>query len=217
MPRVTSAPHLPESVDDERCEICREPLADGACPNTVCRLPDPEFSRIYTVSEDAEETWRLIYRYKYGEEEKHLAEDLGRMLVDYLRANRSELRRFDLITFTALYIGPRARRLWDYLQLIFEAAERIDPDWPFAQGLITKERPTGRFLGIGVRDRRTIAEGELREALRVPDPGRVEGKRVLVVDDVFSEGFTLREMARALREAGAEEAAGLVFARRKGA
>ncbi len=82
--------------------------------------------------------------------------------------------------------------------------------------LIVKRAPTGRFLGIGVEERRQIAEGELRDALSVPEPERVAGKRVLVLDDVFSEGFSMREMARVLRLAGADEVAGLVFARRKG-
>jgi len=200
----------------ERCDVCCEPLAEGACPNTVCRLPDREFTRVYTVSESAEETWQLIYRYKY-DEEKHLAEDLGQMLVDFLDKNQGELQRFDLLTTVALYIGPNAPRLWDYLELIVDAAEAAERGWPFESDVITKVRPTGRFLGTGVEERRAIAEGELRDALRVPDPSRVEGKRVLVIDDAYSEGFTLREMARALRRAGAEEVAGLVLARRKGA
>lgn len=201
---------------DSRCPTCREPLVDHACPSAVCRLPDPEFSRIYTVSESAEETWQLMYRYKY-DEEKHLAGDLGRMLAAYLQDHRDELGRFDLVTPSALYIGPEALRLWDYLELILDEARRIDTSWPFASDLITKVRPTGRFLGIGVEERLAIAEGELRTALRVPDPSRVEGRRILVIDDMYSEGFTLREMARALRQAGAAEVAGLVFARRKGA
>ncbi|UUP15401.1 ComF family protein [Aeromicrobium wangtongii] len=205
----------PQAPLDGLCTVCCEALVDGACPNTVCRLPDRAFSRLYTVSESADETWDLIYRFKYGEE-KELAEQLGRMLVDYLQDRRAELERFDHLTTTALYIGPQARRLWDYLQLIQDAAQRIDPSWPFATDLIAKVRPTGRFLGIGVDDRRVIAEGELRDALQVPDPSRVEGRRVLVIDDAYSEGFTLREMARALRQAGAVEVAGLVFARRKG-
>lgn len=198
-----------------RCPVCREPLPDGSCPNTVCRLPDRTFSRVYTVSEDADETWDLVYRFKYGEE-KHLADHLGGMLVAFLADNRVELGRFDVLTGVALYTGPRAQRLWDYLQLILDAAQRIDPGWPFETDLITKVQPTGRFLGIGVEERRAIAEGELRGALRVPDPGRVEGRRVLVIDDAYSEGFTMREMARALRQAGAVEVAGLVLARRKG-
>lgn len=200
----------------EGCTVCRAPLVGGACPNTVCGLPDREFSRIFTVSETAEEMWQLVFRYKYGEE-KHLADALGRMLVEFLEENRAELQRFDVLTTAALYTGPQARRLWDYLELIVNAAERIDPGWPFATDVITKVRPTGRFLGIGVRERLAIAEGELRAALRVPDPSRVAAKRVLVIDDVYSEGFTLREMARALQQAGAAEVAGLVFARRKGA
>ena len=215
VPRVTSASQTPALLD-ERCAFCREPLVDGVCPNTVCRLPDRAFSQIYTVSEDAEEMWQLIYRYKYGEE-KQLADELGRRLVAYLRAHRAELQRFDLFTTVALYIGPDAPRLWDYLQLFVDAAARIDGGWPFETEVITKVQPTGRFLGIGVDERRTIAEGELRSALRVPAPDRVEGKRILVIDDAYSEGFSLREMARALRRAGAAEVAGLVFARRKGA
>jgi predicted amidophosphoribosyltransferase len=190
-------------------------MVDGICPNTACGLPDRAFSQLYTVSENADETWGLIYRFKY-DEEKDLADDLGGMLVDFLVAHRAELDRFDLFTTTALYIGPEAARLWDYLQLIVDAAERIDPSWPFETDLIVKVRPTGRFLGIGVDERRAIAEGELRAALQVPEPSRVEGRRVLVIDDGYSEGFTLREMARALEEAGALEVAGLVFVRRKG-
>lgn len=212
---MTSALATNTQLDGE-CQVCREPLVDGACPNTVCRLPDRDFSHILTVSENAEETWQLIYRYKYGEE-KHLADDLARLLVEFLDAHRAELKRFDLLTPVALYIGPRAPRLWDYLHLVIDAARRIDDSWRFETDVITKVEPTGRFLGIGVEERRVIAERDLRSALRVPAPSRVEGKRVLVLDDAYSEGFTLREMARALRRAGAAEVAGLVFARRKGA
>jgi predicted amidophosphoribosyltransferase len=182
----------------------------------VCSLPDRGFSQIFTISEKAEEMWQLIYRYKYGEQ-KQLADDLGRMLVDYLQTHRAELGRFDLVTTVALYIGPEAPRLWDYLQLLVDAAKRIDDSWPFETEVIQKVRPTGRFLGLGVEERRVIAEGELRNALQVPNPHRVQSKRVLVIDDAYSEGFSLREMALALRQAGAVEVAGLVCARRKGA
>jgi predicted amidophosphoribosyltransferase len=41
----------------------------------------------------------------------------------------------------------------------------------------------------------------------------VAGSRILVIDDVFTEGSTLREVARALVKAGADEVAGLTLAR----
>ncbi|WP_299056179.1 phosphoribosyltransferase family protein [uncultured Nocardioides sp.] len=205
----------PGQPPDHRCAACSEPLVDGVCPNTVCRMPDRGFSRLYTVSDDPEGTWDLIRRFKY-DEERDLADHLGGMLAAYLIEHRDELSRFDAFTTTALYIGPRAQRLWDYLQVILDAALRVAPDLPFEPGLIAKAGPTGRFLDLGVEERRAIAEHDLRDALHVPDPARVAGRRILVVDDAYSEGFTLREMARTLLAAGAVEVAGLVLVRRKG-
>ncbi len=45
------------------------------------------------------------------------------------------------------------------------------------------------------------------------DPGAVEGRRILLVDDVCASGYTLLTVARALRRAGADEVAALVLAR----
>ena len=205
----------PPRLAARRCRVCREGLVDGTCRNTVCSLPDREFSEILTISERPDEAWDLICRYKY-DEDRSCAEPLARLLVGFLDQRRNEVQRFDLITTGALYVGPQALRLWDHLRLVLDAAARAAPQQPFAPDLITKAVPTGRFLGIGVEERRAIAEGELRAALAVPEPERVAGRRVLVLDDVYSEGFSLREMARVLRRAGAAEVAGLVFARRKG-
>ncbi len=198
------------------CRVCGHVL-DGArdCPNAVCTLEDRYFSRIYTISSRPDEMWSAIYSYKY-DEERSWADVLGRILVGFLEENREELQRFDLITTGAIYVGPRAIRLWDYLRLVLDAAGRLGPSLPIAPGLIAKSRPTGRFLGISPEARRTIAEGELRSALSVQEPERVAGRRVLVFDDVYSEGYSLREMARVLLGAGAVEVSGLVLARVKG-
>jgi predicted amidophosphoribosyltransferase len=202
--------------DGLTCVACGQVVDDrGSCANTVCGFDDRYFSRLYTVSDGAEEMWHAIYRFKYGEE-RDLAEVLARILVGFLEDNREQLAGYDLITTGAIYVGPRAHRLWDYLRVIVEAARRQGPGWPFAPGLIAKSGPTGRFLGISPAERRRIAEGELRAALSVPEPERVVGRRIIVLDDVYSEGFSLREMARVLTGAGAAEVAGLVFARRKG-
>jgi predicted amidophosphoribosyltransferase len=198
------------------CPFCGERLADGGpCPSATCTLDDRGFSRIYTVADRPEAMWDAVMAYKY-DEQRDWADVLGRILVGFLDDRRDELRRFDVITTGAIYVGPGAPRLWDYLRLVLDAAGRHGPDWPFAPGLVQKSRPTGRFLGISAQARREIAEGELRSALSVPERARVAGRRVLVFDDVFSEGYSLREMALALLGAGATEVAGLVLARRKG-
>jgi predicted amidophosphoribosyltransferase len=198
-----------------RCGLCGEPLVDGTCPNTVCGLDDPEFSRIFVVTERADPVWDAVCRYKY-DEDRGWADLLGRLLAGFLEERREDLQGYDLITAGALYVGPRANRLWDHLRPVLDAADRYAPGWPFAPDLIHKSAPSGQFLGRGVDTRRAIAEHGLRTVLSVPQPERVAGKRIVVVDDVYSEGFSLREMARVLRGAGAAEVAGLVLARKKG-
>lgn len=198
------------------CPVCGHGLVDGdPCPNTVCNLEDRYFSGIYTVSRHADEMWNAVSRFKY-DEDRGWAEVLGRILVGFLEERRAELEGYDFITTGAIYVGPRANRLWDHLRLILDAAQTDGPTWPFAPALIAKSAPTGQFLGKSPRERREIAEGELRTALSVPEPDLVAGRRILVFDDVYSEGFSMREMARALIRAGAAEVSGIVLARRKG-
>jgi predicted amidophosphoribosyltransferase len=198
------------------CPVCGQELVDGdRCANTVCNLDDRWFSRVYTACRRQEEMWAAVTRYKY-DQDREWAPILGRILVGFLEERRTELADYDLITTGALYVGPRAKRLWDTLRLILDAAQAVGPGWPFVPDLITKSGPTGQFLGRSVETRRAIAEHSLRKALAVPRPELVVGRRILVLDDIYSEGFSLREMARVLVGAGAAEVAGLVLARRKG-
>jgi len=45
------------------------------------------------------------------------------------------------------------------------------------------------------------------------DPGQIEGRRVLLVDDVLTTGATVNECARVLKRAGAERVCVLTVAR----
>jgi predicted amidophosphoribosyltransferase len=44
----------------------------------------------------------------------------------------------------------------------------------------------------------------LRKCFAVATPSAIEGKNMLVVDDVFTTGTTVNECAKALRKAGAQ-------------
>ncbi len=69
------------------------------------------------------------------------------------------------------------------------------------------------MVGNGYQDRRCIAEGPLRDALKVTRAKDLQGKHVLVYDDVFTDGLTLNEVARALRRAGADDVCGVTLCR----
>jgi predicted amidophosphoribosyltransferase len=139
---------------------------------------------------------------------------LARLLVGYLDDNMPWFDGYDVVTSVPVYTGPGARRSWDHLALILDAASRLAGSrWPFEVGLISKLAETTPMAGLGLGRRRACAEGPLRQSLVVEDSLRVARRRILVVDDVFTEGSTLREVARALLLSGAVEVAGLALAR----
>lgn len=158
--------------------------------------------------------WRqALVRYKYRAE-KGRAADFGHAVADYLDRHSTWFEEFDLLVPVPAYTGPGSIRGWDPVGLIVsELRLRLGVGWDVAPRAVVKRRETPRMQGRTWWQRQRVATGPLRAALWVPDPGVVAGARVLLFDDVLTEGGTLREVARALRLAGAAEVAGLVLAR----
>jgi predicted amidophosphoribosyltransferase len=130
-----------------------------------------------------------------------------------LNAHDAVFRRYDLIIPSPTWIGEGGRK-FDHTGLVIERAIiEDDATWPFRVGGVEKTAATTQFRGKRWKKRHEIAEYELRPALTIPEPELVHGKRVLVYDDVYTEGLTLRAVASALRDAGAVEVSEIVLAR----
>jgi predicted amidophosphoribosyltransferase len=207
-----------EAVPADSCQVCDLPCKSGEdCGNPICGWEDRYFTRVRAISMRTGQMQWAISRYKYDGKWGWRA-IFGRILVGYLGEHAEEFAGYDAITPSPTYTGEGAERDFDHTRLILEAAAIEEPiRWPFEYDLIVKEVATDRFASKGSvkpwRERKQIAEGPLRDALRVPDPARVAGRRILVFDDVFTEGFTIREVAKALIEAGAAEVSQVVLAR----
>jgi len=125
----------------------------------------------------------------------------GGMLAELMERRRHLVEPFDLITASPTFVG-RSDRDFDHTRSMLVEAAHLVPSgraWPFDTGpvpAIVKMRPTPRLARLDHRERRRVAEQELRPALDVPDRSRTAGRRILVVDDVFTDGRTLDEVAR---------------------
>jgi predicted amidophosphoribosyltransferase len=92
-------------------------------------------------------------------------------------------------------------------------AARVGPAWPVEPDLVVKTAETPGMTGLGWAARQGVARGPLRRSQAPGRDGGLEGSRVLVLDDVFTEGGTMQQVAEVLRRMGASDVAGLVLAR----
>ena len=126
------------------------------------------------------------------------------MLAGFLEQEATTFRDFDLIVASPTYVGPGGRTFDHTRRVLEHAAGEVMPGrpWPFDVGgepAIVKTARSRPFRGKNWQERRAIARDEIRPALSVPDPSRTAGRSILVYDDVFTDGSTLDEVARALR------------------
>jgi len=83
------------------------------------------------------------------------------------------------------------------------------PEVPLERELLVRQRHTPPQAGLNPKERRDNVKG----AFAVPRPDLVKGKRILLIDDVFTTGATVKECAKVLRRSGAREVDILTVAR----
>jgi predicted amidophosphoribosyltransferase len=196
------------------CPVCGQVTQERTpCTNRWCTRADRSVSVVFPVGVHHGALRRAIVRYKYRDE-RAWADVFARMVASHLARHATWFEEFDLILGVPSYLGAGARRIWDPVGDILLRLDRITgAEWPVGRRFIIKLRETPPMRGRPWSERQAIAGGPLRQALLVPEPAAVAGARVLVLDDVMTEGSTLQEVGRALLGAGAAEAAGLVLTR----
>ena len=114
---------------------------------------------------------------------------------------------FDLVTWVPVHPLRRLSRGYDQARLLAEETCRCWKVRP--QAFLRKRRHTAPNSGLHSASAR---RGNVLGAYRALHANRLQGKRVLLIDDVVTSGSTLSECARVLTEAGAESVLCLTLA-----
>lgn len=107
---------------------------------------------------------------------------------------------FDTVTWVPVSQRRRRKRGYDQAELLARAACRRWDSRPVK--LLEKIRDNSAQSGLTGRDARWE---NVRDVYRAAEPEAVEGRRILLVDDVCTTGATLCACAAVLRRAGAAE------------
>lgn len=196
-------------VAEPVCAVLGTPLPYETAPGAVSleALADPPpFSRaragvVYdAVARD------LVTGLKYRDR-SDLAPMMARIMA---RAGASLLEDAELIVPVPLSYWRLLARRFNQAALLAEILARRS-ERPFAPGLLRRRWHGRPQVGL-TRAGRTR---NVRGAFHVPRPlrDRLKGRRVLLVDDVYTTGATARSASRALIAAGASSVDVLTFAR----
>ncbi len=185
---------------DELCPICADKLVDGVCVN--CSRRKFSFDRTYSV-----------IRY----------DDLARsMVIDFKDSDKSYLYRnmlyfmpdvgeeVDLVTYVPSGKKAVRRRGYDHAKILAQAyAEKCGVEFLKTLDRVGESVDSARLTK---KERELNLKNAFSVTEKLPS-GALNGKTIVIVDDVMTTGYTIDECARILKKEGAKQVFAVVFAR----
>ncbi|HEX8622238.1 MAG TPA: ComF family protein [Allosphingosinicella sp.] len=187
-----------------RCGLPFEFEGEGECGR--CLAEPPPFDRLRAAVAYGEVSRHVALRLKYSGR-PGLAGTLAHFMLRHLdRGGAGE----PLLVPVPLHRWRIWRRGYNQAALVASELARRS-GLPAELDLIRRIRPTPPLKGLGRRERALAVRG----AFKVPPEARprLAGRRIVLVDDVYTSGATASACARALKRAGASSVELLCWAR----
>jgi ComF family protein len=192
-------------VESPLCTCCGRVFAardgdDRVCGE--CQTDPPPFTRARAAALYEGPVAQAITSFKFGHRM-----DMLPLMQSWLRRPRCrELAEdADLLAPVPLHRRRLKQRGFNQAWLLAQAF----PEASRAREAVVRSRHTPPQVGLNPKERLDNVKG----AFEVPEPAQVEGKAVLLIDDLFTTGATVKECARVLRKAGARRVDVLTVAR----
>jgi ComF family protein len=181
------------------CEKCGVPLIGEAREGDVCENcqrhpPAWDRGRAALVYQDAAR--RMVLGLKHADR-LDMAKPLGRWMVN---AGREVIAASDLIAPVPLHRLRLLKRRYNQSAELARAVARLS-DRPHIPDLLIRPRATIAQKAMNREERARNQSGAI--AVNARHVSRIEGRSILVIDDVLTTGATLGACTEALRDAGA--------------
>ncbi len=148
------------------------------------------------------------YKYKFL---KNISLTLSAILIAYLEeTSLKEIIKKQNWLITPLPLYPRREKWRGFNQselIAKEVAKFLEI--PYRKDILKRVKPTKEQALLSLKDRFKNIENAFLLNINQEE---IRGKKIIIVDDVFTSGATLKEAAKTLKQAGVLKVAGLTIA-----
>lgn len=191
------------------CSLCGQPFKTDRGENHpcgICLKKPPSFDKAASVFVFRGKAAEAIYKLKYSKKTC-----LAGLLGDFLAFHPMTEEGFDVIIPVPLHLDKLRERGFNQSYLL---AKRIGKICQIKTNPLLLERKKATLPQVGMKSRERILNVKEAFGLRADaDPADIKGRRILLVDDVYTTGATLKECSKVLKKKGAEKVYALTLAR----
>jgi len=167
-----------------------------------CRTNSPHFDQVLSVGHFEGALREAIHQFKYRP-----CRSLGRPLGTWMAGN-VRLLEIDLIIPVPLHVKRLRQRGFNQALLLAQFLCEVH-GVPLSYDELLRVKPTKPQVELSGEERKT----NVANAFAIRNKGCMAGKRVMLVDDVFTTGATLNECASVLKGDGAVRVVAITLAR----
>ena len=197
----------------ERCPYCRDVIrpCELYCKECKGKIPENTYKKkisgVYEVMSVVpyDDIFKdAIFRLKFNKLEQY-AYPIANLMAEKLK-KEFEVLSFDVITFVPLHPDDLKERGFNQCELLAKfISDALGIPY---EALIKKTKKNKPQHTLDRSKRQKNVEG----VFRPKDKRSIKGKRVLIIDDIVTTGYTLSECAKILEENGALEIYMMTFA-----
>ena len=187
-------------LDDPGCDRCGFPFDYDYGPDTLCgrcAARPPNYDRARAAFRYDEHSRRIVLAFKHG----GYRDNLTMFSTHMRRAGRSFLNESDLILPVPLHPARLVKRRFNQAAILGRRLA-LDAGLPFRADILMRHKNTASQGEQTVKGRFRNVRG----AFLVPDERKadIDGRSIVLIDDVYTTGATLNACAKTLKKAGAK-------------
>ncbi len=176
------------------CDICGVPIiSNNICSD--CRGAKLYFKKVYPAYEYKDEIRKIVHNIKFHDHPQYI-KYFADILCGYAKSRGFE--NADTVTYVPMH--PKKQKIRGYNQGEILAKEIAKRGMGEFKQLLEKVIDTKNQHDISKEERRKNLKG----AFKAINTEYIVGKKILLVDDIYTTGTTVNECAKTLIKAGAE-------------